>query len=539
MKKQYIRLIAFVLALMLALTGCSGVDEYFSFLGSMLAGTVPLTHFDDMEYTRPDISEFQSLQAECSRLAEEGGDFDALEENIYLLFEEYYDFSTNYALANIHYCIDTTDLYWSDEYYYCLDLSDEVSTAMEQLSYVLAASEFRETLESDEFFGPDYFDDYDGKNYFDDTFSAMLDEESALLNTYYELNNQLLSADYGSAAYLTLAEDMADLYAELISLRRQQSEYAGFDTYADFAYDYYYSRDYTPTQEAAYLEQLKAELVPLYRQVCTEGVDGAEYKFTREETTFEYVRDAATAMGGVIEDAFTRMEEAGLYHISYGENKYNASFETYLISYYEPFIFINPSQDSYDKLTFAHEFGHFCNEYASYGSMLGIDAMEIFSQGMEYLSLLYCEDTEDLAKLKLFDSLCTYVEQAAYADFERQAHLLPEEELTGENLIALFEEVTTQYGFDLWHVDGRDFVTVPHFFISPMYVFSYVVSNDAAMQIYQLELAESGSGLQVYMDNLSSEEAQFLAFLESAGLESPFADGRLATVRKTFENALT
>jgi hypothetical protein len=40
------------------------------------------------------------------------------------------------------------------------------------------------------------------------------------------------------------------------------------------------------------------------------------------------------------------------------------------------------------------------------------------------------------------------------------------------------------------------------------------------------------------MDNLSTDEDQLLSFLQSAGLESPFADGRITDVKETFENVL-
>ena len=98
--------------------------------------------------------------------------------------------------------------------------------------------------------------------------------------------------------------------------------------------------------------------------------------------------------------------------------------------------------------------------------------------------------------------------------------------------------MTNEYGFDIWEPDPTGFVTVPHFFTNPMYIFSYVVSNDAALQLYQMEQAEPGAGLKVFEDNLTSAEYGFLGFLASAGLESPFEEGRLETVKETFREIL-
>jgi oligoendopeptidase F len=263
-----------------------------------------------------------------------------------------------------------------------------------------------------------------------------------------------------------------------------------------------------------------------------------ELEESSELQTFSYVQNMAHNMGGIMKEAFDAMADSNLYDISYGENKFDSSFVVYLYTYGAPYVFVNPTLTEHDKLTFTHEFGHFCNHYASYGSGAGVDVSEVFSQGLEYLSLCYTENTGNLEKIRMATCLTTYVEQAAYASFERQVYNLSGEQLTVENIQALYQTVGTSYGFDSWAWDSRDYVCINHFFTSPMYVISYVVSNDAALQLYQMEKAEKGTGLACYTDNLTTMEAYFLAFLESAGLKSPFDPGRLEEVRKTLEVVL-
>ena len=538
MKKLRIRLIALLVALALLLTGCYDMGDYMRLLNTYLTGTVPVVKFSDMEYARPDVDAFLDYQAACVELAQAGENFEALEENIWLLYESYYDFYTMYSLSDIHYSQDMTDLYWEEEYVWCMESAAEVDAGMDLLFYVLADSVFREELEREDLFGPGYFDAYMGESVWDETFTQLMEEEAVLIGVYYDLTMDLMETEYGSMEYSAAAMELANLYARLIALRQEQALHSGYANYRNFAYEFYYGRDYTPEQEEMYLSAIRDELVPLYRRVCENGVDGIDYGGVTEEDTFAYVEEAARNMGGRVEEAFNVMKRGGLYDISYGENKYQSSFEVFLLNYYEPFVFMCPTGTSYDKLTFAHEFGHFCNDYASWGSMLSIDGAEVYSQGMEYLSLQYVENTQGLAKLKMMDSLCTYVEQAAYAAFEQEAYMLYGDELTGENLMVLFKEVTDEFGFDIWETDAAEFVTVPHFFTNPMYIFSYVVSNDAAMQLYQMELAESGAGLAVYEANMDSMEYGFLAFLDAAGLESPFEEGRMEMVRETFEEIL-
>ena len=102
----------------------------------------------------------------------------------------------------------------------------------------------------------------------------------------------------------------------------------------------------------------------------------------------------------------------------------------------------------------------------------------------------------------------------------------------------LFQKLCEDCGFDAWGISGEDYVTIPHFFTNPLYVISYVVSNDAAFQLYQLEQAEPGAGLKLYEEQLSSSETAFLSFAESAGLTSPFAENRVQSIRETLEEIL-
>ena len=110
--------------------------------------------------------------------------------------------------------------------------------------------------------------------------------------------------------------------------------------------------------------------------------------------------------------------------------------------------------------------------------------------------------------------------------------------MTAENIFALYEQTGNDFGFDALQWDSRSFVRVPHFFTNPLYVISYVVSNDAALQIYQLEKETEGKGKALFEENLATLEGNFLAFVDAAGLQSPFEEGRLLDVRKLLEETL-
>lgn len=540
MKRTIYRLIALCLAVSVLLGGC-GVIDLQGYFDRLAANAGFATSFADMEYSRPDPDAIEAAQEACATMAaDENTDFDDLAEKLDEFFVLYSAYSTAYCLSYIHYSIAMNDTYWETEYNYCADHTTAVDACRDQLLYALADSHFRKDLEHPDYFGDGFFDAFDGESVWTDTFTELMEQESALQNEYYRISSEALSVEYYSKAYFeTYAPQLADLFVKMIRLRKQIAAEAGYADYPSFAYEFYHNRDYTVSDADGYLKDIEAHLVPLYRTVHTSNFWSQPLTPCTEDQTWQYVKTMSAAMGGMVHDAFKLMDGADLYHIAYGEHKYSGSFEIYLNDYAEPFVFVSPTGNQWDKLTFAHEFGHFCNDYASGGTAAGVDVAEFFSQGMEYLSLCYVPDSDSLLRQKMADSLSVFVEQAAYARFEHEVYKLSDAELTTQNVEALYKTICSPYGFDevpAWNT--MDYVTVDHFFVAPLYVISYVVSNDVAMQLYEMEQAKKGSGLSCYTAQLATEEFYFLTFVEKAGLKSPFAPKRIENVKATFTQIL-
>jgi hypothetical protein len=527
------RVVALVLAMALLLTGCAlDFGGYFD----RLANVFRPVSFENMTYTRPEPQLLEDALAECLESIDENN-FNKLLSHINSLNSIANSFQTSFYLSYIHYSIDMTDRYWETEYNFCSQLTAQVQASVDELMYALAESEMRERLEDEAYFGPGYFDDFDGESMWTEEFTALKHRETELVNEYYRLSSMMTTMDPTSETfYSTLGAQMGAVYTDLVKLRKELATEAGYDSYAEFAYEFTYDRDFTPKQAMELVGEIRKELAEPYSKL-TQSNWWTDLGPSREDETFNYVKTMANAMGGRVQEAFSTMENSGLYHISYGPNKVGASFTVYLPDYWSPFVFLNPTLTAYDRLTFAHEFGHFCNAYASGGGSISIDVSEVFSQGMEYLSLFYADGGNELEKIKLADSLGVYLEQSMLADFEDRVYRMSDKALTVENIRALYSQVAWEYGLgDM--VDGRSYVNVTHLFTSPMYVISYVVSHDTAMQIYQMERKESGSGLRCYTDHLATQQVGFTAFLEEAGLESPFRTGHIKEVRELFEEIL-
>lgn len=528
--KKWIGLLLAACILAVTLTGCFSMDDL-----SQLFRPDRNTAFSEMEYQRPDMDALRAAFQAVEDGAGSAKNVRELMELVYAAYGAYYDFSTAYALAQIHYNADLTQESWAEEDAFCSAASPEVDALLDQMFFTLASCPLKDKLEDEKYFGPGFFDDYQGESLWDDTFTELMEQDSQLQVKYYELSTQALECSTYEEYYSVYGVQMAQVYAEMVKLRQQIAAYCGYDSYADFAYDFTFGRDYSPDNARAMLQKIRENLVPLYRSVAFSDIWELAYRYCSEETTFSYVENTANALGGVVGEAFALMRDYGLYDLTYSDNKFDASFTVYLINYDEPYIFLNPTRGAGDQLTFTHEFGHFCNAYAAYGEMPSVDVAEFFSQGLEYLSIPGSGDA-DLERYKLADCLSVYVEQAAFAAFEDAVYAM--EEPTGQGIRDLFSQTMADYGMDIWDIDPLGFVQVSHFFTDPMYIVSYVVSNDAAFQLYQMEKEETGTASKLYVDHLATTEPGFLAFLEQVGLESPFAEGRIPAVKATLEQML-
>ena len=123
-----------------------------------------------------------------------------------------------------------------------------------------------------------------------------------------------------------------------------------------------------------------------------------------------------------------------------------------------------------------------------------------------------------------------------------QGLCLPDSELTVGKLNELFAECCVDFGLFDERRRSRPRAagsTCSTFSPRPYYVISYCVSNDAALQIYQLEQETPGAGLKAFSDLLyAAPESTFLAMLQDGSLTSPFDESRMQELAAYFKEAL-
>lgn len=542
---------ALLLLLSLVLSACSMTPEKVSrAVGQLTGQTERAPTFREMVYTRPDMDALKGTEKEICSESLTQTDPQVLLETLSFYYNQVKHCQTMYHLADIRHSLDLSDQYYKEEYEFCAQAMNQISESTDTVGRALAQSPLRKELEA-EFFGDGFFDQYlddqgqAAESVWSETLLKLLEEETRLEANYYDVLSTLAQNQTDPDYTRKLAEALVPIYAELVQVRQAMARETGYADYESFAWDWFYHRDYTPREAEAYVSSIQENLVPLYLQLWnSDFLEKAYSKTVSQQQVQSYVKSAAEHMGGIAEKAWQVLADQELFDLSAGENKYAGSFELYLASYEVPFIFFYPYGDITDYIGFSHEFGHFINDYMTQESYLSIDNAEVLSQAMEYLATSYSKDTsgstlKTLQKMVLANSLSTYIDQAAYHRFESRVYKLTKEELTLENLNAIYAAVMKDFGVETGEGMQTGWAEVPHFFTEPFYVLSYVVSNDIAMQIYEKELETGGDGLELF-DALSMqwEDEEFGDLLSGAGIVSPFEPQRMDDLKTCFQTKL-
>lgn len=522
--------------------------------------------FEDMEYTRPDAAALCKALGELEKLVKNGGSFDEVGAAFEAAYSDYSLFNTMDSLSYIRHTIDLNDEYYETENNWCEEQSPLIEQALEKCYIAMGQSDLRDRLE-EEYFTEDFFDFYDENQiYSNDRVVKLMQKDNDLQAQYMALQSDQTiewngeevlyedivgdeSLDYDSYLmayqlyYNKYNPQVGEIFAEMIRTRNEIARELGYDTFADFAYSYYYDRDYTPEEAEDYLSDIAAELAPMYFY----AVYGAQSTTPcSTDEVLDLFEKTVYRFGGEFATSYEFMQAYDLMDITDSSSKMPGSYVTYLSSYQMPFLYVSPTGKLDDLLTCCHEFGHFVDGFVNCNGTSSIDCNEIFSQGLEFLSLSRAEldddEREALTLSKVADSLMTFVSQAAYAEFELRAYALPDDQLNTEGLNALFLECMEEFGQSYTGMEdiiAPGWIDIQHFLIAPYYVISYCVSNDAALQIFQLE-EENGTGLETYRALMSTSSGNtILALLEENGMESPFEPGRVEELADFFEDYLS
>lgn len=529
------RLISTVLLFALTaslLCGCGGVlpeapvsaaARHTDFYQDVWRGDVS---YADMEYEHYKAEWFDEYTEPIYALAENGGSAREFSDADYQLTDHLYYVYSLQNLIDLRYSADPTDGYareelaYSQELYYTL--SDEYWAALHALAVSPNAELMKEDyadwqIESFAAYVPSGDGELEGYN-----------RENALVKEYYTIMAGK-APDYAAAA---------DVFAELVELRNDSLALYGYDSYAEYCYDYSYTRDYTPADAEAVWDGAREYFVPLIRNYAdaiyarADGAWNSPDIDCSPDAILSAMEDALPKMSSELCDAFDYMRGYGLYDIDGSEAKADTGFTTTLYYWNEPFIFNSPGGNYYDYTDMFHEFGHFVNAFYTQSDLIfgapDNDLAELQSQGMEMMFACFFDDIfgseygDAVRDDELLNLVYSVVDGAMYDEFQRRCY--EEESLTGERACQIYSGVYREYGYQPHDGYEYEWINVAHNFEHPFYYISYAVSALSALELYgQLQTDwESAADRYMTVSAMDCEAYYFSEALKEAGLSDVF-----------------
>lgn len=380
-------------------------------------------------------------------------------------------------------------------------------------------------------------------------YDEQTDREREIAERLSELKLQYNALIMEDLSFGEETEQIGALYRELVDLHNEEAQLAGYDGYADYAYEINYGRDFTPADAAALCEAVKPYAKEYFTSLYTHEATYTDFSVNTALSAQELVGLITKFMPRVSDgaaDAAAYMEKHGLYFMDSADCISDLGFTTTFDQYNAPFIYLALYGNEYDIQSMFHEFGHYYDAYVnpipdallSVGSM---DIFEIHSTGMEALSTdwygeIYGEEA-DLARIKFLDNaLYTIFTGCLFDEFQRVVYADPT--LTPEQINQTFTSLARSYGLKSYRRDFSHYwMQVNHNFESPFYYISYAASMLASLQMYEMAENNWAEAADFYnkLVSLGAFDYTYCELLEKVGLEC-FTDGLPACVPQAVED---
>jgi oligoendopeptidase F len=190
-----------------------------------------------------------------------------------------------------------------------------------------------------------------------------------------------------------------------------------------------------------------------------------------------------------------------------------------------PWVLANYQGRANDVATLAHELGHAIHsmlaedhtQFTFHSSLPLAETASTFGEMLLVDLLLEGETDEDVRRDMLFkqvdDAYATIMRQIFFALFERQAHQMTQEGATVDDLSrAYMENLEEQFGdsVELSEEFRWEWVSIPHIYGTPFYVYAYSFGQLLVFSLYQQYLAEG-----------EAFKPRFLKILSAGGSDAP------------------
>jgi M3 family oligoendopeptidase len=351
---------------------------------------------------------------------------------------------------------------------------------------------------------------------------------------------------------------IAKIFDELVKIRQQMAQRIGDQNYLGLGYLGMGRTDYGVKESAEFRKLVRDFVVPLQTRIHADHAkalgtptlrpwDGGFHpnlvlpmNIVPIDTQLDRAQKVFDRVSPKLAAHFKRMREAKLIDLENRPGKAPGAFCTSFTDEAMAAILCNSTGETRDVTTLMHEMGHAFQAIESMQDNRTIelvvptmDAAEIHSMGMEYLSLPKLDeffspsDQEKVRKgrWKSAVELFTYV--ALVDEFQHWVYTNPSATLDARDAewvrIAKIYQPSLDYS-GIEHLHSTRWYFQPHIFGMPFYYIDYAIAETGAMQLGLLNSKDPKKAVEVYLElcRLGGNES-VLGIFKSAGLNSPFS----------------
>ena len=362
-------------------------------------------------------------------------------------------------------------------------------------------------------------------------------------------------------------DKLDELFDELLQIRHEVAQNAGFKNYLEYKFVALNRFDYTPQDCLDFHESVKKHLVPVVRDIqrkkCalfgvsklkpwnteidpkgrkplkpfesgTELIEKSKEVFKRTDPFFAQVLDEMQHRG------FLDVESKS------GKAPGGYNYPLYLSGY--PFIFMNAAGSQRDLVTMIHEGGHAVHSVLTKDLKLTSfkdipsEVAELASMSMELLTMehwdVFYGDSEDLVRAKIdhLEDLISVLPWIATIDsfqfwlYQNPGHTREERQDKWLELMAEYGNDSVDYtGFE----NSRKYAWQKqlHLFEVPFYYIEYGFAQLGALQVYRNYLKNKDKAIEQYKTALGFGYTRSIPELyESAGIHFDFGAENIQTL---------
>jgi oligoendopeptidase F len=348
-------------------------------------------------------------------------------------------------------------------------------------------------------------------------------------------------------------DQLNQLYNELIQLRHQVAQNAGFDNYRDYKFQALGRFDYTKEDCFNFHSSIKKLIVPLVKEIQLDRLNLlGKTKFKPWDSEVDPTGKAPLKpfnngkelLDGTIQmfnqidpyfgDCLKTMDEMGHLDLDSKEGKAPGGYNYPLYEVGVPFIFMNSVGTQNDLVTMVHEGGHAVHSFLSRDLSLTSfkdvpsEVAELASMSMEMLTMNlwdeFYKNEDDLKRAKK-EQLETILKILPWiAQIDEFQHWIYENVKHSENQrTEKWVQLCNEYGTGLTDWTGFEFMQANswqrqlHLFEVPFYYIEYGIAQLGALAIWKNSINDFKGTIERYKTALSFGYTKTLPDLYKAG----------------------